>query len=309
MLNDKIDLVIPFVNGNDPIWRESFNKHIQEYNPHHYDCSMSVRYDGEDILKYFFRSIDINAPWINQIHLLLSGSSQIPEWLDVNTVHIVYHEDFIPKEFLPTFNSSAIECFIQNIPGLSEKFIYANDDFILNEANEPDDYFSEDGRPRNNVVTSKYRNGAVLGASYMSTFINAAKLASHNTDINLIGFSCVQTPTHDLKSCVKSRFLKIYEDHEEILRNSISMFRSEKNINIYFFILYDILRNKYDKRETGYKYCSVKSEHIDEIEMALSDKDIKSLCLNDANDTTVEDKKEIQKLLENKFPIKCKYEK
>ena len=180
---------------------------------------------------------------------------------------------------------------------------------VLNDANEPDDYFSEDGRPRNNVVASKFRNGAVLGASYMSTFINAAKLASHNTDINLIGFSCVQTPTHDLKSCVKSRFLKIYEDHEEILRNSISMFRSEKNINIYFFIIYDILRNKYDKRETGYKYCSVKSEHIDKIEMALSDKDIKSLCLNDATDTTVEDKKEIQKLLENKFPIKCKYEK
>ena len=119
---NKIDIVIPFVNGNDPVWQRQFNEHMQKFNPHYGDGSVQTRYDGNDILKYVFRSIDVYAPWVNKIHLLLSGSSQIPEWLDTNNekIHIVYHKDFIPKEYLPCFNSSAFECWLWNIPGLSE---------------------------------------------------------------------------------------------------------------------------------------------------------------------------------------------
>ena len=309
MLNDKIDLVIPFVNGSDPIWRKEFDKYIMEFNPHYGDGNINTRYDGEDILKFLFRSIDVYVPWINKIHLLLYGPSQIPEWLDSSSVHIVYHKEFIPKDFLPVFNSSAIECFLHNIPDLSEKFIYANDDFIFNSFNEPIDYFDKDGKPRNNTERVKYTNGKMLGAAYVSTFMNAAKLASHNIGKNIIGYGFVDSPSHDLKSCVKSRFKEIFKSHEEIIKNSITKFRSERNINIYFYILYDILRDKYVKRERKFLYYAIRSKSIANIKKSLLDNNIKCLCLNDVIDTTVENKKEIQKLLENKFPIKCRFEK
>ena len=145
-MTQKIDLVIPFVNGNDPIWRFEFNKYMKEYNPHYGDGNVQTRYDGNDILKYVFRSIAKHAPWINKIHLLLSGPSQIPEWLDKEKVHIVYHKDFIPEEFLPTFNSTTIEMFLANIDELSEKFIYSNDDIIITSQTNVKDFF-RNGKP------------------------------------------------------------------------------------------------------------------------------------------------------------------
>lgn len=43
-------------------------------------------------------------------------------------IKYINHEDIIPKQYLPTFNSHIIETFIFRIPNLSEYFIYLNDD-------------------------------------------------------------------------------------------------------------------------------------------------------------------------------------
>jgi len=47
---------------------------------------------------------------------------------------IVNHKDFIPEEYLPIFNSNAIELNMHKIKELSENFVYFNDDmFVLKE--------------------------------------------------------------------------------------------------------------------------------------------------------------------------------
>uniref|UniRef100_A0A7S3VHJ2 Stealth protein CR2 conserved region 2 domain-containing protein n=1 Tax=Dunaliella tertiolecta TaxID=3047 RepID=A0A7S3VHJ2_DUNTE len=45
-------------------------------------------------------------------------------------ISFVDHTDFIPAEYLPTFSAPAIEANLHRIPGLSENFIYQNDDFF-----------------------------------------------------------------------------------------------------------------------------------------------------------------------------------
>ena len=52
----------------------------------------------------------------------------------------------MPKEILPTFNSCAIELHLHRIKGLSEQFVYFNDDMVLNAPVTPDYYF-KDGLP------------------------------------------------------------------------------------------------------------------------------------------------------------------
>ena len=52
----------------------------------------------------------------------------------------------MPKECLPTFNSCAIELHMHKIEGLSEHFVYFNDDIIINSHIDPD-YFFRDGLP------------------------------------------------------------------------------------------------------------------------------------------------------------------
>lgn len=61
-------------------------------------------------------------------------------------MRIVKHEDFIPKEFLPVFNSTAIEVHLHRIPGLSDNFVYFNDDMYLMKHCKPTDFFRK-GKP------------------------------------------------------------------------------------------------------------------------------------------------------------------
>lgn len=307
---DKIDIVIPFVDANDPVWQNEFNEHIKFYNPHYEDGDVQTRFDGNDILKYVFRSIDTYTPWINKVHLLLSGPSQIPKWLDTNNdkLHIVYHTDFIPKEYLPCFNSCTFECWLWNIPELSEKFIYANDDFIFNNKCFPLDFFDESGVPKNNIKQTIYKNPDVLNAAYLTGFINSSKLAAKGTDYDYIGFGYLNTASHDLKSCDKKRFKVIFEQHREQLLSSISMFREERNVNVYFFLLYDIFRNKQLECDRKYEYSKVVSESMIKIKKILNE-DYQTLSLNDVIKTTYKNKEELKNLLDNKFPNKCYYEK
>ena len=68
---EKIDIVIPYVNGIDPEWQKIHNIYRKNVD--------YTRFDGHDILKYVLRSIDKYLPWINKVHLLVMQESQIPE--------------------------------------------------------------------------------------------------------------------------------------------------------------------------------------------------------------------------------------
>lgn len=87
-------------------------------------------------------------PWVRKIHLIVSNIEQVPSYINKDKTHIVLHEDIMPKSILPTFNSSTIEMFISNIEGLSEHFIYANDDMYPIAPMKKSDFFAEDGRPK-----------------------------------------------------------------------------------------------------------------------------------------------------------------
>ena len=62
-------------------------------------------------------------------------------------VHLVDHSDIFANHgaALPTFNSLAIETFLWNIAGLSDRFIYFNDDVFLTAPCQKSDFFSPSG--------------------------------------------------------------------------------------------------------------------------------------------------------------------
>ena len=51
-------------------------------------------------------------------------------------------EIFLNQSHLPTFSSPAIESHIHRIPGLSDKFIYLNDDVMFGAQVWPDDFYT-----------------------------------------------------------------------------------------------------------------------------------------------------------------------
>ena len=98
-LNEKIDIVVLWVDGNDEEWVKEKNEYME-----HKGDKESNRFRDCDNLQYVFRGIEKYVPWINKVFFITWGHT--PAWLDTNNekLVIIKHEDFIPKQYLPTFN-------------------------------------------------------------------------------------------------------------------------------------------------------------------------------------------------------------
>ena len=125
-----IDFVITWVDMEDPKWKAEFSKYSGKKDNEKNGVS-EARFRDYGFLKYWFRGVEKFAPWVRKIHFVTSG--QKPEWLDENNpkINLVNHKDYIPAEFLPTYNSVVIERYLHKIPDLAEHFVYFNDDFYI----------------------------------------------------------------------------------------------------------------------------------------------------------------------------------
>lgn len=139
-----IDFVVLWVDGNDLQWQRQKNHYLGVDN----DDKEITRFRDPGLFKYWFRSVEKYAPWVNHIFLVTNG--QIPSFLNLENekITLVKHEDIMSKDALPTFNSSAIELSINNIKDLSEHFVYFNDDMFLIKPVKPTDFFTVDGKPK-----------------------------------------------------------------------------------------------------------------------------------------------------------------
>ena len=138
------DIVVLWVDGNDPLWLAEKKK----YSPVAVDDSNAdYRFRDNGLLKYWFRSIEQNLPWVRKIHFVTWG--HLPAFLNVNNpkISIVRHRDYMPPEALPTFNACSIEVNLHRIEGLSDRFVFFNDDmYVLRPMNEAK-FFSQTGLP------------------------------------------------------------------------------------------------------------------------------------------------------------------
>ncbi len=139
MKNKKIDFVIMWVDGNDPKWQKEKAKYDESIKSN--ADGTIYRYRDWDLLKYWFRGVEKYASWVNKVYFITWG--HIPEWLDTKNkkLVIVNHKDFIPNEYLPTFNANTIELNLHRIKGLSENFVLFNDDFFLIDKVKETDFF------------------------------------------------------------------------------------------------------------------------------------------------------------------------
>lgn len=132
---------IEFPTNNTSNSTISFTNHTEIESPTESENDESMadnRYRDSEELRYSLRSLIKHAPWIHHIYIVTDN--QIPYWLNLETdrLTIVSHEEiFTNKSQLPVFSSPAIEANIHNIKGLSNKFIYFNDDVFLGSFTYP----------------------------------------------------------------------------------------------------------------------------------------------------------------------------
>jgi len=142
-----IDFVIIWVDGSDPEWQAERAK----YTPDSHTDNRDERYRDWELLPYWFRGVEKFAPWVRKIHFVTWG--HLPKWLNMShpKLNIVRHSDYIPEKYLPTFSSHVIEMNLHRIEGLSENFVYFNDDmFIISPVSQ--EVFFKNGLPCDSAV-------------------------------------------------------------------------------------------------------------------------------------------------------------
>ena len=167
------DFIYLWVDGNDPKWLEKKRRHGG-------DAISSIgRYVDNQELKYSLRSVEKHIPWIRKIFIVTDN--QTPKFLDTkhSKIEIVDHTEIIPKEYLPSFNSSVIEHFIHNIPNLSEHFLFSNDDIFLN-ADVTSNFFFQDGLPIMRMLKDPIIREKLFLKRLLNLKINTYRLAIEN---------------------------------------------------------------------------------------------------------------------------------
>ena len=306
MINFPVDLVVPYVDSSDKQWQVLFDTYNPETSKEIEGVNARNRFRGQgDFFRYFFRCITTNLPWIRTIHLIVQSPSQVPTWLNTDErVHIVLHQDIIPGKYLPTFNSTCIEMFLWNIVGLSEHFLYMNDDiFVINPLTKHD-FFSLNGYPKCYEYarvnkTSMYGHHCLNGYC-LACGISADTLASKTQNIPAM--------PHTIRPYLKSVMTKAFKEKEGDIKESISRFRETKNINVYYFDYYLVqkhLNNKQSTISTSVINERTKTQRI--IDILKSN--ISVVALQDTNPNIDLYKKEaLHHAFNKKFKYKSPYE-
>lgn len=328
---EKIDFVVTWVNGNDPVWKKSKTMFVTDSE--NQIMNSDARYRDWEFMKYWFRAVEQNAPWVNKIFLITEG--HIPEWLDLSCEKLVHirHKDYIDEKYLPTFNSNVIELNISNIGDLSEYFVLFNDDMLINKSVRPEDFF-EDSNPRDTgifspIVPSRGTIGSIVlnNVEIINDYFNARQVIKKNFfkffnlkyGKHLIKNFCVLPwksilgfyDSHIPVSYKKSTFYMVWEKEKELLEETSShKFRTNQDINHWLMRYWQLCQGKFIPRKESFgKYYNIYSD------LTVIVEDIKFskhslICLNDGEvDNFEESKKVILQAFQDRYPNKSMFEK
>jgi len=104
---------------------------------------------GFNEIQLSLRSLQLFAPWFNNVYVLVNGPAKLPSWVtDRSRIHMIDRCSLFPnKNDCPTKNTAACQAVLHLVQGLKEHFVYMEDDFFFVSPMEPSDFFADDGKP------------------------------------------------------------------------------------------------------------------------------------------------------------------
>ena len=282
-----MDAVITYVNSEDKTWREEYGKHVKS-------TIEEARYRDWGTLQYLIKGIRQFMPFIENIYLVVSTPSQITG-IDVSEVNVVYHKEIIPEKYLPTFNSCTIEMFLHKIPGLSEEFIYFNDDTFVIKPMKKTDFFVDD-KPVLNPHLQKCSQFDI-NSIFVQQCKNSTELI-RSKFVKKYPINVFIRQEHIMRPMLKSTYEVVWETCEKEIINSLTRIRTKRNYNAYLFNNYDVMKGYYVQKELPYKYIKT-SDSINSIISDITSDKFSVVCINDSGAVCKNDKDAINGAFEN----------
>ena len=341
LMNEPIDFVVTWVNGSDPEWLSCKEK-CQAGVKTEKDTDGECRYRDWELFRYWFRAVEKYAPWVNNVYLVTYG--HVPEWLNLNApkLKFITHKDYIPEQYLPTFNCDPIELNLHRIKGLSEHFVYFNDDVFLNQPVVPEDFF-RGGEPNYTAVARPLINTANDAFTHMQFSAMAAVHSMVGNEVskrieahpekwftkeygeyyvrcNLCAFDQNYLPgmlfPHLGVAFKKSIMEKVWAKiPEQLHKTCLNKIRTPTDVFHQVFSTYAMLEGEFNpvsKEHHGRVFPAVPAEQ-DNIIAAIVNGSCRAVCINDSELLEKEDYLKMKELFRETFekalPEKSQYEK
>jgi len=292
-----MDIVIAYVDGMDPLWQEDYQKYTDI-------PLLTKRFRDWGTLKYLLRGIQYKMPFVENVFLVVSRDSQVPECIDRENVKVVYHEDFIPEEYLPTFNSTTISLHLHKIPGLGEEFIYFNDDIFPVGECRPEDYF-RDGKIVIGISAHLIVSGMYKHHVKRSNQLARKALGKCSTPFFI-------RPQHSCIPMLRSECEKVFEEQKDEITKSLSRVRSDANLNMSLYISYMYYQGKVIPKRIPCTHVSMAAVTPGSIGKYVTHPSKSFVCINDVS---LSDEKynafrtSLHEAFQKKFPEKSRFEK
>lgn len=308
-----IDAVYTWVDDTDPAWREA--RAAAKGEPVEgtgVDSARDARFRNRDELRYSLRALDAYAPWINHVYLVTAD--QVPAWLDTSNprITVVPHRELFPDAGdLPTFSSHAIETVLHRIPGLSEQFLYFNDDVLLMRPQTPEQYFLANGAAK--FFPSPVKVNYAMGDDYPHL-----EAAAHNRELLRADFgveitqSMLHTP-HPQRRSVLAEMEERYAEAFAATRRR--RFRSGRDVSVLssFAQHYGFLTGRAVPGTVKYRFTSLGSARLAELFASIgSDAELDVTALGEPvdpdHDAALVDEM-ARAFLEERFAFRSSFEK
>ena len=292
-----MDIVITYVNGQDPAWQKEYERYVS--------APIEVkRFRDWGTLRYLMRGIEVNMPFIRKVHLVVSGESQVPEWVNRDEVNVVLHKDIIPEDHLPTFNSNPIEMHLHRIEGLDEEYLYFNDDIFPIGPCKAEEFFL---------------NGkGMIGISKHIFATNMFKKICRNSDrmarkaLGLKPSWQFLRQQHICAPMLRSQCEEVYNKLRPEILGSLTRVRSAENITQYLFTDYMYLKGRIINKRQAKSHISIGIATKSMIQRTIANPKRRLVCINDVqlSDARFKEMQEVLlSSLNSRFPNKSKYEK
>lgn len=145
-----IDAVISWVDGYDPVYQQKLNAFCRQSSLNQKEVIEPTRIQQCHEIYYCLHALRRFAPWLRHIYLITnaqtpSAVTALEDKTFANKIKIIDQNDLLRAEGIttPIFNSLSVEWLIWRIPGLSNQFLYLNDDFFIIRDVVPEDFFCQ----------------------------------------------------------------------------------------------------------------------------------------------------------------------
>ena len=334
----EIDFVITWVDGTDKQWKKEKEKwekkSFTDSDSENTWNNNVIRYRDWNLLPFLFRGIEKNAPWVRYVWVVTHG--QVPNWLNTNhpKIRVVKHNEFIPEEFLPTFNSHTIELNLHRIEELSEKFVYFNDDMYILSKTYPRDFFYNEHPCDSAIInpvpmTRNVKHAEINNVGIINDHFDKKRVITKNINKwfnykygtknfrnlvflpwrHFVGFYEQHLPS----SFLKSTFNKIWSlEEEELKKTCYCRFRRDDNVNQWLMKNWQICEGNFYPRKLniGKMFMFGENDNYNQIYECIENKKYKLICINDTNDIDDFEKRKSQLIssFEKIYKDKSKFE-